>query len=265
MLAAPCTALMAAVGEESDRDVYGFWEKSPNFVRMKNLNVHVVDMPDFETYFAYYFPPGFEAQPVKRAVVAVHGTDGTPYAEIQDEQKMADRLGYAVIAIQMRVPNGKSGLMPPRKLYGLIDQSVNYLRQTYGFDLTRLAYVGFSVGGAKSFQIAYYDRLSPRPLFSLIVNHSGLSKPETSFLRESQQRGLAKPFAGLPFALYCGMEDEEWGNQQCSDMEDWKNRLAELGAPQIFAIHDDEGGHGGYRKNPAHHEKVMRWFVELTP
>lgn len=259
---------------ESDRDSLGLWRQSRNFSAVQGLGIRVVEVPAFGTFFAYYLPPGFESQPVKRAVVAVHGTGGTAYAEIQDEAKMAARLGYAVIAIQMRLPENASSGMPldpsrnlfPRQLYGLIDQSVRYMRRERGLDIQKLAYVGFSVGGAKAFQIAYLDRQNPRPLFSLIVNHSGLSKMETGFRREIESgHGPAQPFRGLAFALYCGGKDEQWQGQQCQDMVYWESELVRLGAGPVKSVRDETGGHGGYRQNPAHHEAVMRWFFELTP
>ncbi|TAN49069.1 MAG: hypothetical protein EPN26_11960 [Rhodospirillales bacterium] len=251
---------------ESDRDIYGMWQRSPNYSRVQNLGIRVVDMPAFNSFFAYYLPASFERQSVKRAIVAVHGTGGTAYAEIQDESAMAQKLGYAVIAIQMRLPKDEKRNLPPREMYGLIDQAIRFLKRERKLDISRLAYVGFSVGGAKSFQIAYQDSQSPRPLFSLIVNHSGLSKAETAFLSDIEAgRGPAQPFKGLPFALYCGLRDESWKSQQCDDMARWEQLLVRLGANPIRAIRDEAGGHMGYRKNPDHHEAVMRWFYELTP
>ena len=41
--------------------------------------------------------------------------------------------------------------------------------------------------------------------------------------------------------------------------------IERLGAGPVRAIRDESGTHMGYRNNPAHHEAVMRWFVELTP
>lgn len=252
--------------KEDDRDSFGIWQKSPNYRQVESLGIRVVDVPEFKTFFAYYLPPGFESQSAKRAIVAVHGTGGTVYAEIKDEAEMANKLGYAVIAVQMSLPLENGRNLPPRQLYGLIHQAVEYMRQEKQLDLHRLAYVGFSVGGSKAFQIAWFDRMSPEPLFSLIVNHSGLSKAEKEFLSQIDSgRGPAQPFRGLPFALYCGEKDGEWQGQQCDDMTYWEKEIAALGAGPVRTIRDEQGGHMDYRQKPAHHENFMKWFIELTP
>ena len=270
---------MQGPGEVSDRDTLGFWQGSPNFAAAQKLGVRVVDMPAFRSMFAYWLPPGFEARQPQRAIVAVHGTGGTVYAEIQDEAAMAAKLGYAVIAVQARRPGDPSGRgpdsvasagggnnIPPRELYGLIHQSVQTLQSRKGLDLSRLAYVGFSAGGAAAAQIGYLDRRSPRPMFRLMVNHSGLSRSELGFMREvSSGRATAQPFAGLAFALWCGMRDEQWGRQQCDDMKAMEALLAKLGAGPVRAVRDEAGSHMGYRRTPAYHEAFMRWFIELTP
>lgn len=251
---------------EADADGYGMWQESPNYNRIKHLGIRVVDMPQFRSFFAYYLPPNFEQQPIKRAIIAVHGTGGTAYAELQDEIQMAQQLGYAVVAVQMRMPDEPERNMAPRELYGMMAQAVQYLRRVKQMNISRIAYVGFSVGGAKSFQIAYQDRLSPHPLFSLIVNHSGFSKADTQFLNDIEQgRSHTKVFNGLPFAFYCGMKDEEWQTQQCEDMHVWHKQITALGGGPIEVIEDAHAGHMGYRRNAAYHERFMRWFMELTP
>jgi dienelactone hydrolase len=63
---------------------------------------------------------------------------------------------------------------------------VSYLRWRRNLDRSRLAYVGFSCGGAIAFQVAFLDRRAPRPLFSLVVNYSGSSNREQEpMMRES--------------------------------------------------------------------------------
>lgn len=268
---APSAQPMQGPGEESDRDTLGLWQGSPNFAAAQKLGARVVDMPAFRSMFAYWLPPGFESRQPQRAIVAVHGTGGTVYAEIQDEAAMAAKLGYAVIAVQARRPGdaanaGGGNNIPPRELYGLIHQSVQALQSRKGLDLSRLAYVGFSAGGASAAQVGYFDRRSPKPMFRLMVNHSGLSKSELGFMREvSSGRAPAQPFAGLAFALWCGMRDEQWGRQQCDDMKAMEAMLAKLGAGPIRAVRDEAGTHMGYRRTPSHHEAFMRWFIELTP
>ena len=59
--------------------------------------------------------------------------------------------------------------------------------------------------------------------------------------------------------------DEQWARQQCDDLVTMRALIERLGAGPVRAIRDESGTHMGYRNNPAHHEAVMRWFVELTP
>ncbi len=251
----------------NDRDYLGYYRQSHQYAKIAKQGIVVVNLPEEESFFAYWVPPSGS---VEYAMILLHGTGGTAYDELGDEMEMALRYGYAIIGIQWL--DKRSGrYFEARKVNRIMDKALRHLGKRFGRMPDKAALCGFSRGSAVSYEVAYYDRLSDQRL-SLVIAHSGgiptdnvVAPGENSgpgaFYEDLTSGKLGEPYAGLRFFLYAGCRDEEWGTTMCEYMRYTKEVLEKTGASVPVCIIDPNGAHAGYRRNSAYHEQAVKLFL----
>ena len=228
--------------------------------------MRVVNLDDEGAFCALWVPRDYGKVAPARVLVLLHGSDGSAYAEIQDELDYAMDYCYALVAVQWWDP-AEDVYLNALQTYAVIDLALRYLQATYGADPSRSALVAFSRGSAQSFEITYWDRLLGNEYFVLTIAHSGGIPTICPHL--FVQRLLAgelgrEPFSGTRFFLYCGMEDEEWGTQQCLQMHHAEEIVIAYGGTIVEFVEDLHGAHLGYRLSPGHQLRAIQTFLGLT-
>ncbi len=268
---------------EETGDILGLHGTCPNAVHViGDLGARVINLPDEETFFVLWLPEAFTAQADRRVLVALHGTGGYAYAEVDAEQEMAAEYQHGVVALQWFL--GPSAYpdhyLEPNTVHDLIDLALLFMETRYGAQPQRSAYVGFSRGSAISYEVTFWDRRKQTDYFALTISHSGGVNPEghRPFFDDLVAGSYgSEPFAGTHFYMYCSQHDEQWPNPvpgEPSVMVDYMTHARDLmstyGAEIERFICDADstasGGHAGYR-NPAHdfHETAITTWRNLTP
>ena len=250
-----------------DRDALGYYQISHRYPSLVRHGITVVDLPEDESFFAYWVPPTNSIQAV---MVLLHGTGGTAYDELADEIDMAQYYGYAIVGLQWL--DQRSGrYAEPLAINKMLEKALRHLTQRYGQTPKTVALCGFSRGSVTSFEVAYRDRISDRHL-DMVIAHSGgipidhVTAPgeragPDAFYSDLELGGLGHPFAGLRFFLYAGCQDEEWGTTMCEYMRNTKELVEKNGGAIAACIIDPQGTHAGYRKNLAYHRQaILLWL-----
>lgn len=263
------TPLIYQALPETDKDYLGYSVASPGYALLAGKNVKVVNLPEEESFFAFYVPATVQKN---RIMVVVHGTDGTPYEEIKDEREYADQYGYIVLGIQWL--NKTTGdYASGKSVYRIIGKGLDHLKRLHGNDLARVAYVGFSRGAAVSYETTWRD-LQDRKLFDLTISHSGgipLSLNATPKASDDPDVFFSDlvngrvSMSGSKFFLYCGEKDEQWGTEMCQQINYAKTQIESHGGTVTRLIDDPVGKHAGYRVNPEYHSAGVQAFIDATP
>lgn len=258
---------------EAALDYLGVSKTSPNYSQVSSQGIKVINLPEEESFAVYWQP---EKMQQGRVMVLVHGTDGTPYAEVKDELELAAKYGYAVLGILWQNQRSKT-YATATQVYRIIHKALQHVKEKYGNDLSRVAYVGFSRGSAVSYETTYLDRQGYK-YFDLTISHSGgipttlsvtpsdtSSNPDVFFSNLTYGKLGSAPLAGSKFFLYCGEKDEQWGTEMCKQFDNANSLILKNGGTVVEFIRDANGTHGGYRSNSAYHEKGVSQFISATP
>lgn len=257
---------------ETSQDYLGYYKTSPNYSQVLASGAKVVNLPEEESYAVFWQPSQIRQG---RIMLAVHGTEGTPYAEVKDEIDFGTRYGYAVLGVQWH-NQATDHYYSATQLYRIIHKALQYVKERYGLDLQRIAYVGFSRGSAVSYETAYLDRKGYQ-YFDLMISHSGgipvnsvavqgeNNGPGVFFYNLVNSRLGSQPLLGSNFFLYCGEKDEEWGSTMCEQVDYARTQIEKNGGTVVEFIRDANGAHGGYRLNESYHERGVNQFLSLTP
>ncbi len=251
---------------ESTVDSLGIYRDSPNYQAVIDAGARVVDVPAIQTFFVLWVPEGYQSGSVRRVLTLAHGSRGSAYAEIDQELDPARQHGYALLAVQWWLP-ASDYYLEPDEVYALLSLALQYMQQHYATEPDRAAYSGFSRGAAISYEVTFYDRQAGTDYFALTISHSGgvpVDGGRPFF--EDLSNGLygSQPFAGSRFFMYCGMQDEFWGTEQCEQMHNAESIVREYGATIEQFIEAPDGGHAGLRDNPDYHEQAIAAFLRLT-
>ena len=254
--------------QETTADLLGIYRRTPPFQYQAVIDAgaRVVNLVDLGTFFVLWVPPDYEAREAKRVMVVMHGSVGSAYAGIDKELDMAAKYGYALVAVQWW-KGRPDQYYTPLEMYNLIALALRYMAETYDVGVHKAAYVGFSMGSARSYEITYWDRALGTHYFALTISHSGgipVDNPMPFVTRLLNGEFGASPLAGTRFFMYCGMQDEEWGTAQCAKMHNAERIVTEYGAVVERFIEDPNGLHRGYRLNPEYHDAGVQTFIRLT-
>ena len=253
--------------QRHDRDALGYYHFSHRYPSLVRHGITVVDLPEEESFFAYWVPPTNSIQSV---MVLLHGTGGTAYDELADEIDMAKYYGYAIVGLQWL--DKRSGrYATPLVINKMLDHAMRHLIERYGQTPKTVALCGFSRGSVTSFEVAYRDRLSGHYL-DMVIAHSGgiptdhVTAPSEhagpdAFYEDLDEGVLGAPFAGLRFFLYAGCQDEQWGSTMCEYMRYTRDLVKKNGGDVAACIIDPTGTHDGYRRTLAYHRQaILLWL-----
>jgi predicted esterase len=264
-------ALPSTEAKPMDRDPMGVWRKSRSFENVSRMGAKVVFFPEENNFFAYWVPPNYRSG---RVMVAIHGTGGNPYEELKDEIPMAEEFDYLVVAVNWFSP--KKGYFKARDLYRNILEALDYVKGEAGIDLDAVGYIGFSRGGAISYEVAYLDAQDEK-IFDLFIAHSG-GIPE-DFKVEARNPGAAadaffsnlaqeklgpNPLEGTKFFLYSGDKDESWGLRMSRQMDYASTLITRNGGQVVEWVRKPDGSHAGLRMDRSINRKAVRHFIKLT-
>ncbi|MBD3237823.1 MAG: hypothetical protein GF330_14060 [Candidatus Eisenbacteria bacterium] len=255
--------------EESETDLLGLHAlpgSASSYGALMDAGARVVNLTEAGTFFLIWVPQDYAELPERRVMIAMHGTAGTAYAEAGAELALAQEHQYAILAIQWWLAQPEAYLEPPAVL-GIIDLGLRYLEYYYGAEPRRSAYEGFSRGSAIGYEVTFWDRQLGTNYLALTIGHSGGvplegGRPFFDDLAAGVYGDSA--FAGTHFFLYCGLQDEVWGEQQCAHMRNARDIVRAQGATIDSFIQDPHGSHNGYHADPENHEAAVALFLSLT-
>jgi hypothetical protein len=256
---------------EAGKEALGCWRRSRSYGVCAKSGVTVVDFTEECSFAAFWVPHPFTSG---RVMVLLHGSGGTAYDEIKDEIDSARAHGYMLISLNWLDPASGRYLDAP-VVYSLIHRSLHHAEALHGANPGRAALCCFSRGGAVSYEVAWRDAQEDRH-FKLVICHSGGVPidavvapregwhPDSFFSRLNAGTLPPGSYHGLPFFLYSGDRDEEWGARMSGQMAHAAQVLPRAGAGAVEWVRDPEGRHMGYRTNRQIHQKAVRWFLTLT-
>lgn len=124
-------------------------------------------------YFISYFPAGFAASPIRRVLVNLHGTGGSPEAEWTDFRADLDTRGWGYLGLKYY--DDASGLYDnDETIYANLASMVGAAERGCDLEGAKLFLFGFSRGSAKTFSMAVKDRArAAGPLFTAFASSSG--------------------------------------------------------------------------------------------
>ncbi len=264
--------LPQTVTKQVHHDPFGVWQTKPrDFEQVTKKGARVVNMPEEDTFFAYWIPPKHKSG---RIIVSVHGTGGNPYIALKDEFDWAEKFDYAVIAVSWFSP--ERGFLSAQDLYRNILESLNFLQSKFGHDLSRVAYIGFSRGAAVSYEVAYLDNQSEK-IFDVFIAHSGgipldlkvesrnqNSFPDPFFSQLVKGQLPKDAFTGTKFFLYSGDRDESWGPVMSQQMGYARQLIEANGGEVLEWVRDSHDGHMGFLRNPVIKTKALQYFMKIS-
>lgn len=221
----------------------------------------IEDTADDRSFTLWWAPP--QGTP-KGVIVALHGHGSFATDELYLWQPYAEKVGYAILALQWWFGGGEStsDYYAPEEMYPIISSRL----AARGVRQGSVMFIGFSRGSANSYALAALDAAGPaaRRWFGFVFSNSGgaaLDYPPTKAV-DSGRYGL-RPYAGLPWGLYCGEKDDDPDKSGCPAMTFSRDWVARLGAEVVQFIDDPAGGHGGFMTNSAHVEAALATYAQV--
>ncbi len=197
---------------ETDRDSLGFYLEYPDVHELAvDLGVAVVNLDDPGTYFAFYFPPGFESQRERRVLVMLHGSDGVAYRSLLRMSGLAEDEGFGVCAIQWGWPptwDEDYVYLDPDETHEIIATALDYLAHEYGVDEHLSGWDGFSIASTRCAVHAHLDRHTGTDYFSFFMAVSGGCTATYPPMEELLDGAYGpEPIADSRFYMWCGTAD----------------------------------------------------------
>lgn len=262
------SAEKSSSGGRNTKDRLGFFHQAHRYNDVIARGAFVVDFPDADRFAVFYIP---SRASLENVMILLHGSGGTAYDEVADEIDMADKYGYAVIGIQWL--DKRSGAYDTaRKINGIIDRSLRFIKKEYGVTPGRLALCGFSRGSAVSYEVAYLCKNAVRKI-DLVIAHSGGipydnvvapgegDRPGKFYSELTSGRLGPECLSGINFFLYAGEKDEEWGRTMAGYMRYTADVIGKNGGTVVRLIIDPDGRHAGYRLNEEYHKDAVLYFL----
>lgn len=253
---------------QQDRDNLGYFAQTPSFQVCAAAGAQVIDFTPEQSFAVLYRPTNYRSG---RAMILLHGSNGTAYDEIKDELHAAQSHDYFLIALQWH-DRKSNRYLTADQIHLLIGRSLHFVRARYGVDPRKVALCGFSRGAAVSFEVAWLDAQDQRN-FRLVICHSGgiprevraplrdESASPSFFARINQGELGSDSYRGCHFFLYSGDRDEQWGREMSYQMEHATKVVPQAGGVIVKWIRDPRGGHAGYRRRSEYHEEAIRAFI----
>jgi len=263
--------------EEVDDDNLGIYERfSEDYEKARELGVRILTVPRSRrislnngademiprTFFVYWLPVGFEVMGEKRIMVMLHGANGNAYQQILTMHEIADKEGFAVVAVQWGLPRddgGKFRYMSPRDVYDVISKALVYMLDVYEVDKNKCAWCGFSAAASQCAVYAFLDRQSGNGFFQLFVAASGQIMPEQRLMQHliDGTKG-SLPLEGTHYYLWAGKRDR----RRAEAIEETKDIIEGLGGT-VDVLRIGPEGYLGFYQNDEYKLEAVRVWKEL--
>lgn len=235
-------------------------EDAEQFAFADQKGAEIIPVDNNMSYAVWWQPENFDAS-TGTVVVSLHGHGD--YA-IQDFKVWYPELAQRNVAyLGLQWWFGRSleneGYYEPDRIYSLIAEQLEAKNITAG----NVIFEGFSMGGARSYGVALYDKACGNNYFGVNIANSGPWEDGYPLYAEilTKQYGET-PFEGTHWILFCGDQDEnEFATTQvthvCDGMENTKQRLEDMGGTVNLFIQDPTGNHGSFMINSDNVDEAM--------
>jgi len=216
----PLQELGTSTFEESEIDRLGIYKTMEEpFDFCNGIGAKVVNIAEYETFFVYYLPEGWEDLEEKKVMVLLHDSDECAYSRIQGLYESAEKYSFAIVSLQWGwrpMKNGDYKYLDQDVLYDASIMALRYLEERYDIDEDDVAWNGYGRSGGVSIAQAYYD-VEKNGWFSLFMEISGGLDTSVSMVDDLIEGAYGEsPIEGKSFYLWCGTADN--GGLTCEDM-----------------------------------------------
>ncbi len=157
-------------------DPMGFSRSSPEAQAALAQGAQIIELPAEGSFALAWFPPDYRGQIPRRLLYVLHGDGsegqtGNAYEALLKSLPMAKKYGYGLVSLQWRRTGDM--FMDARDVQRVLANMLPSLVARYGVFPNR---VGLETAGRSaelSYEVAYWDKLSKRNLFRLIIAQSG--------------------------------------------------------------------------------------------
>ncbi len=233
------------VSHELEYVNHGCEEQADFLASVEGMGGGVIPLDESRFYIAW-FPEGWEELPDRRLVVTLHGSGGCAERLFEWWWEMSVDRRFALVALQYAEedPSGELIYDDSDRIYEDLRTMIGQLQSLCFLGDIPIILHGFSMGSARSFELAIADRADGgMRAFSAFIADSGTAFAETGgelpqFILDAGPNA----YDGARFWLYCGGADHD--GQTCFDMEDMNVLILDRGAVVDDFYVNPLGGHG---------------------
>ena len=210
---------------------------------MKREGAEIIPTQDGRSFWVWWAPEGFDPKE-DTVFVSLHGHQGWATKGFQVWHPRLKGRKLAFLGIQWWYGRSAewNGYAKPRDIYPWIQEAL----AAKGIPPGHVIFEGFSMGGANSYAVAYFDKLQTTPYFAVIISNAGAMEADFPPNRPLlEQIGKSTPLAGAHWILYCSENDEQ-REKACEKMQWTYEQLKTLGATVEQFTRDPVGPHGGF-------------------
>lgn len=157
-------------------DPMGFSQTNADARAALDQGAQILELPADGSFAVAWFPPGYRKQTPRRLLYVLHGDGsegqtGTAYEALLQNLPMAKKYGYGLVALQWR----RTGdvFMDARDVQRVLSDMLPSLMTRYGVFPHMVGLETSGRSAEMAYEIAYWDKLSKRNLFRLIIAQSG--------------------------------------------------------------------------------------------
>jgi hypothetical protein len=234
----------------------------------KTIGVKVINLPDKNSFFAYYLPPKFDSLKVKPILILLHGNDSNVYEELSKEFILAQKHGYGLLAIQWWL-GARNSYLDARAIFKLIEIGLTYLKIKYNASINACCLSGYDKGATLTYEITLYDWFKNTDYIKYTIAHAGgipFDNPRFGFISDLTANKYGKtPYVNDKFFLYCVVDDPYYHNKLCLEVNNAREILTTYGATIDTFVIDNSQYHDGFQQNPTIHElAISKWLVVIN-
>ncbi len=233
---------LARTDKESGAEAYTFAE---------NHDAEIIPVDNGMSYAVWWQPEGFDVTQ-DTVVVALHGHGSWAVKDFEIWHPRLVERKVAYLGLQWWF--GRSlenvGYYEPDRIYALIAEEL----ASKGVPPGHVIFEGFSMGSARSYGVALYDKLCGDNYFGVNIANSGQWEDDYPLYEEILTGDYGEDlFEGTHWILFCGAEDEnelsKYEVHVCDGMTKTQERLEALGGTVDLFIKDPIGDHGSFMIN----------------
>ncbi|MCX7934115.1 MAG: hypothetical protein N3A66_02525, partial [Planctomycetota bacterium] len=216
---------------------------------------------DGRSFYVLWTPQGFDQAKLRPMIITLHGHASWAFDEFLLWHPYAEQRGYGIMALQWWFGGGEAAedYYSPYEMYPIFEQALRAQAIKPGAALLH----GFSRGAANSYALTALDRQHGHFIGLTISNAGGMAKDFPPNVDIIEGRFGREPFKGAHWAMYCGAKDPNPERDGYKAMQAARELVTRYGATVDLFIHDAEGEHGGFHRNPANVNKALDLFDRL--